>query len=336
MSRTLFVWALALLFAGCACSSGSTDYADHRVDNVLIGSPIKHANLTVFPLYLEDCDTEAHYLSLEQAMASESATVSEVASGDTGGRVNTVEVTNDSHMPLYLLSGQVILGGKQDRAIARDTIVPPGYKVSVEVCCVEQGRWRPRGAGKMQFEMVAESTVQSNIKMVLLDSGGSGQRHVWDNVSHAAFLNNAKTATGTYNEVIEKTGHRLDEILKAFSDSFEENGKICGFVACVNGAVETCDLFASPGLLAAFREKLLRSYALDSINAWSRETPGEADVESVKTFLENLIRSRGSKDVLARNKHARLEKIEAPDFIGFSSTAAAEADFIHLNGFRKR
>jgi hypothetical protein len=308
------------------------------VDNVLIGSPAKHANLMIYPLYLEHCDGEAEYLSLELALASESAAVREVPSpsGDTGGMVNAVEVTNNADLPLYLLSGQVILGGKQDRAIARDTIVPPGEKAKVEVCCVEQGRWRPHAAGRMHFCMVAESTVQSDIKKTLLKAGGGGQRRVWNDISRTAVLNGAKTATGTYNRVIEKNGDRLDEILKTFRERFEEDGRICGFVACVNGEVETCDLFASPGLLAAFREKLLRGYALDSINAWRIEAPGDADVERVKTFIENLIRSRGEKDVLARNKHARLEKIEAPDFIGFSSTAAAEKGFLHLNGFRKR
>ena len=78
MWRPLSVCALALL-AAC-CSRGTVRYADHRVDNVIIGPPAKHANLTIYPLYLEDCDQESEYVSLEQALASESAEVCEVSS----------------------------------------------------------------------------------------------------------------------------------------------------------------------------------------------------------------------------------------------------------------
>ena len=58
-------------------------------------------------------------------------------------------VLNTSNKPLYLMPGEVIYGGQQDRTIAKETIIPPGKKaVYLDVFCVEQGRWANRDNGE--------------------------------------------------------------------------------------------------------------------------------------------------------------------------------------------
>ena len=54
-------------------------------------------------------------------------------------------VLNRSNRPLYLMPGELIYGGEQDRTIGEEAIIPPGEKpVVIEVFCVEQGRWGGR------------------------------------------------------------------------------------------------------------------------------------------------------------------------------------------------
>jgi hypothetical protein len=59
-----------------------------------------------------------------------------------GAQVNTLVLLNDSKRPLILLAGEIVMGGKQDRIIARDRVVAPqSDPIDLSVFCVEPGRW---------------------------------------------------------------------------------------------------------------------------------------------------------------------------------------------------
>ena len=59
-----------------------------------------------------------------------------------GDQVNTLVLVNHSDKPLLLLAGEIVTGGKQDRVIAKDRIVPAGADpIDLSVFCIEPGRW---------------------------------------------------------------------------------------------------------------------------------------------------------------------------------------------------
>ena len=56
--------------------------------------------------------------------------------------MNRLVLVNNSKRPLLLLAGEIVSGGKQDRVIGKDRIVPPeSDPVDLSVFCVEPGRW---------------------------------------------------------------------------------------------------------------------------------------------------------------------------------------------------
>src|SRR5438552_17242363 len=60
----------------------------------------------------------------------------------TGASVNQLVLINRSKRPLLLLAGELVSGGKQDRIIGKDRLVPAGSEpLPLDVFCVEQGRW---------------------------------------------------------------------------------------------------------------------------------------------------------------------------------------------------
>jgi hypothetical protein len=59
-----------------------------------------------------------------------------------GAEVNRLVLINNSKRPLLLLAGEIVAGGKQDRVIGKDRIVPAeSDPVDLNVFCVEPGRW---------------------------------------------------------------------------------------------------------------------------------------------------------------------------------------------------
>src|SRR5712691_6413411 len=59
-----------------------------------------------------------------------------------GASVNQLVLINRGSKPLILLAGELVSGGKQDRIISKDRIIPAGAQpLPLDVFCVEQGRW---------------------------------------------------------------------------------------------------------------------------------------------------------------------------------------------------
>ena len=66
-----------------------------------------------------------------------------------GPSVNELLVHNRSDKPLYLMPGEILLGGQQDRTIGEEIVIQPGPEpVKVAVFCVEHGRWHGRDEGQ--------------------------------------------------------------------------------------------------------------------------------------------------------------------------------------------
>ena len=93
------------------------------------------------------------------------------------------------------MAGEVIQGGKQDRVLGEDVVLPPNSgKVKVPVFCVEQGRWSARRDGN-NFNGYYSVSGQAVRKAVEVDKN---QSKVWDKVADANTKNNVATSTGAY------------------------------------------------------------------------------------------------------------------------------------------
>lgn len=344
-----YVLACCLILAASACASDAEPQHEGAsgavqpegelvacAGDILAGNPVCHRNLVVFPLYLRKAaEIKEDYATLEDVQAKQQVQVSEK---DQGGEVNCVEIHNKSGKPIYILAGQVIIGGKQDRVITKDTIVPPGGKMQVEVCCVEHGRWSPQsGQSGQAFAGYSYLNAQSGIKMLAQAKGSSAQEEVWKEVAETVDKLEAETSSGTYKEVLQKTAGSVEDFLKALK-ALEKDGRICGFVSCVNGKVQACDLFASPKLLAKFRDSLLRSYALDALYAGESKDAPEASLDSVKSFISEMFKAQDKSEMVAEDSHRRLEKSETERVILFKNKlvgAKACEEALHYNAYSK-
>ena len=68
---------------------------------------------------------------------------------DVDGDVNCLWISNHSDRPLYLMPGEILVGGKQDRTVAEELVVAPHTeRMPIQVYCVEQGRWSYRTGGE--------------------------------------------------------------------------------------------------------------------------------------------------------------------------------------------
>ncbi|MGA9630011.1 MAG: DUF6569 family protein, partial [Candidatus Acidiferrales bacterium] len=139
-----------------------------------IGAPITYQDLTIFPVISSQNADTSEFETLDEALSSGDAIISEqggymrrTRDGDaepvyTGGsQVSQLVLVNRGKRPLLLLAGEVVSGGKQDRIIGKDRIVPIGSApLPLDVFCVEHGRWT---GDSMQFS-AAETMVHPTVR----------------------------------------------------------------------------------------------------------------------------------------------------------------------------
>ena len=118
--------------------------------------PVSYENLRIFPVVSGSSHDTSWFLTLDEGLASGEVQVREQGSEGmarsrdgvarptytNGASVNQLVLINRSKKPLLLLAGELVSGGKQDRVIGKDRLVPAGSEpLSLDVFCVEHGRW---------------------------------------------------------------------------------------------------------------------------------------------------------------------------------------------------
>jgi hypothetical protein len=224
-----------------------------------------------------------------------------------GDEVNTLVLVNNSDRPLLLLAGEIVTGGKQDRVIGKDRIVPPGGEpIDLGVFCIEPGRWTASSetfgaAGKIPAHSFMVQPRVREQAMVAQD-----QQRVWDSVRgsisqmEVAAAPSANTSIGggtsyarsmgttSYAKMMEdstvsaKVDEAAAQVMKSRDQvlaQLRKEGAI-GVVVAVRGEIVWADLFADTDLLSRYWTKLVRSYAAESLTEGeTRAAPTEADVQ---------------------------------------------------------
>jgi hypothetical protein len=227
-------------------------------------------------------------------------------SQNAGNQVNQLMVVNKSGKPLYLMPGEVIVGGSQDRTIGTEmTISPTGKPVPIDVFCVEHGRWRARDTDESaslyvtleispaQAQKLADAAKQgyfggtagplSKAARVAVQSEKS-QQAVWDNVArnNAALGVDSESGTFTRSYADKRVQSELEPYVAGLNAKISGQNRIVGAIVAINGKIESMDVFESTPLFRKLWPKLLKSYALDAVTTVDAAKPSTKDSKATK------------------------------------------------------
>ncbi len=287
--------------------------------------PVTYENLTVFPVVSSSgYDTRA-FLTLEEGLSSGEIIVREqgaetivrnrdqnrpVPPSYGGPSVNQLVLINRSKRPLILLAGELVSGGKQDRVIAKDRIVPPGSDpLPLNVFCVEHGRWSA-GAQFNAATTIVHPSVREQAAV------NQKQADVWASVTAGSVASSARPVapeaaprmsteiigqamrteapTQSYNKIYNSRaiGGSVDSFVEEVQRRFRretaglKGERVVGVVIAYGGEVAWSDIFASGELFDQYWNKLLRSYAVEAL---ARPTLRErSSIDDAREFLRRL------------------------------------------------
>jgi len=313
MNPKVFVLLPALALAGIALfmpsSAPAGDVTSPSGYKVL--EPIRHGNLTVFPVVAARSHDTQQFLTLDEGLRSGDVIVTESGSVQPlmrrrripvpqgGAQVNQLVLVNNSKRPLILLAGEIVTGGKQDRVIGKDRIIPAeSDPIDLGVFCVEPGRWTGSSA---QFDSRNGAMAQPAVRAKAMAE--KDQAQVWSEVGKAreslALLVPAPAAapvreTSSYARVMqnEEVKQRVDSVAEPIQRNYQSliqqlrDQNAVGVVVAVNGQVVWADIFASTNLLEKYWPKLVRSYAAEAVVTRTKDRA--ADIKLAQEFLNHL------------------------------------------------
>jgi hypothetical protein len=311
-----------------------TDANDYR-----LSGPYTHKNLSIFLLHSKTTTTKTRsFLTLQEALEQKKVIVYETQS------VNELAIENLSSEDVYVQSGDIVKGGKQDRMMAVDFIVPPkSGRMPIAAFCVEHGRWSGRGNERAGvFSSSVDSVVTREIKLAAKSSNSQGA--VWENVRLAqdklsqsvGTRVNSTVSASSLQLAVENTRVRetADSYIKALANIVNRNDDVIGYVFAINGNVNSADVYSSNTLFRKLWPKLLKANTVEAIAQLQKETFKPASTDHAKAFLTEAEKPRPSaKDVTARVKVVTREDDKNVFFE--TRDEAQQGAWVHRNYIKK-
>ncbi|HSY92140.1 MAG TPA: DUF6569 family protein [Candidatus Binatus sp.] len=330
--------------------------------------PIRHGNLTVFPVVAAKSYPTGEFMTLDEGLRSGDVVVTEAGNVQglirrhptplvrnevrhDGAEVNRLVLVNNSKRPLLLLAGEVVSGGKQDRVIGKDRIVPAeSDPVDLSVFCVEPGRWVATsehfGASESMYGKNIGGAIHGNTPMAMMVQpsvrakamADKDQGQVWAEVrkqqaemetvevsAGAAPVATEIANTSSYAKVNEneEVKKQVDAVARPIEQNYQSlirqlrDRNAVGVVVAVNGRIIWADVFASTELLEKYWPKLVRSYASEAVVTRAKEV--EVGVSQAHAFLADM---EGRRETIESEPGIyRHTEISGDGFKAFSLTS---------------
>jgi hypothetical protein len=295
-----------------------------EVDGLTVLASFNYENLQLFPIVGKASLNQRDYITLSEAMKNNMVKLNET------GSVNELSIDNMSPAYIFIQAGDIVKGGKQDRTLQTDLILPPkATGVALNSFCVEQGRWRQREGEDVSYFSGSEQNLSSrDLKIASKKQGNQSQ--VWGKVKEQQDKLN-KNVSEKYDSDIQveddvsATSYQLtleNEKLEEFKTEYKnklisilKTENIVGVAYAVNGEVYGLDVFNNTQLFRDLADKMINAFIIEAISNKDEEL--EYNTVTIGDVTSVLAVHKENKP--SNENHQDLNSITAYDFQEFGS-----------------
>lgn len=272
-----------------------------QLSNYRLSGPYQHENLTIFLIHGPDQPDSRMFTPLQEAMKRKVVIVHETSD------VNELAIENVSTSEeVFVQAGDIVKGGRQDRVLAVDLIVPANSgKMPIAAFCVEQARWSRRGSEQADHFTLTEMMVSTK-QLKLATRREASQARVWSEVDTAQAKLSAGVASDVRSHLSESSlqlaqeNDRVQESAAKYVDKLlsiiDDSRDVIGFAFAINNNLNSADVYASSVMFKRFWPRLLKTSAIEAVAERMSDETGE--VVSISGTGEFLVESEQGAETL--------------------------------------
>jgi hypothetical protein len=227
-------------------------------------SAILFRNLKLIPIKRIESNNDSRYntpasINLKTAMAQGSIKLKERGNYMVDN-INVLVIENNSGKDLVIKSGEIVMGGRQDRVFAKDTILAAGKQHLVPVYCIEENRWSEK-----EKKFIYRGTTGSGLQAII--DTAQNQTKVWDEIRRLLKQNN-QTNSSSYAALLnnKKIADTSQQYIRHFLQALRsKDSSIVGIIASTGHKILGADVFISTSLFYQTLPGLLEKYCNEAV-----------------------------------------------------------------------
>jgi ARG and Rhodanese-Phosphatase-superfamily-associated Protein domain len=325
-----------------------------------ISGPYSHENLAVYFIHGKSAPGPVP-LTLQEALEKGSVRVLET------GAVNELKIENTGSENVFIQSGDIVKGGRQDRVLTMSFVLPPkSGEIPLAAFCVEHGRWSARGAeSAAAFSSTTEALPSREAKLAMrapmpvsppsytggeprsageMLGGGvySRQQEVWNSVAATQARLSDELSTAVASPQSETSlqlaleNEKLQKARAAYIKTLQDQGTreddIVGYALAINGRISSADVYPSNALFRKMWEKQLTAGVTEAIgNKTDAAKPAPAS-DGVAQFLAAAEKPKAEEQVVNDLSRQEVRDADKSLFVEAQSSSGA---WVHRNYLAK-
>jgi hypothetical protein len=324
-----------------------------------ITGPFTHQNLSVYFVHGDSAPGPVP-LTLQEALDKNAVEVIET------GSVNKLKIKNKGSKEIFIQSGDIVKGGRQDRVVTVSFILPAkSGEVPLASFCVEHGRWSARGTESSAHFASSDQAMPSREAKLAMnaplaapamsmsqdandvrqeyrrgDETSERQRKVWEEVAKTqsklsgGLKQKVTSAVSESSLQLALENKKLEASRADYIKALEAEGTtaddIVGYVFAVNGRINSADLYPSNALFRKMWSKLLAASVTEAIgeSADGAKPEPSPEASAVKDFLINAETGTSSSQDIAGLAERDVRDADASVFVG---VRAKNGQWVHRN-----
>ncbi|MBP6687545.1 MAG: hypothetical protein KA160_06770 [Lacibacter sp.] len=256
-------FCLLILLFTCVGTYAQTDFTFPSL-LVEYDSALVFRNLKLIPIKRIEQSKDSIYttpnsISLKTGMGNGSVKLKERGNYMLDN-INVLLIENKSGKDLVIKSGEIVMGGRQDRVFAKDTILEAGKQHLVPVYCIEENRWSEK-----ERKFIYRGTTGSGLQTII--DTAHNQTKVWDEIRRLLKQNN-QTGSSSYAALLnnKKVADTSQQYIRHFLQTLRsKDSSIVGVIASTGHKILGADVFISTSLFYQTLPGLLEKYCTEAV-----------------------------------------------------------------------
>ena len=311
-----------------------------QLSNYRLSGPYEFGNLSMFLVHGTDEPGALIYTTLQDAMSRGIVVVHETQN------VNELAIENTSSSEeVFVQAGDIVTGGKQDRVLSVDLILPANSGlIPISAFCVEHSRWHPRDFESGDQFTLTEMCADFSLRRAIKDT--ASQIGVWDEVDRSQLKMSAGVASDVRSELYPSSLPKAMEsdavresiapYINQLSSVVAQSNDVLGVVFTINHELIGADVYRSNVMFERLWPRLLRAAAVEAL----AERPmtvntEEVAIDTVKDFIVNSERGMEIIDDVTARTHVVRREMETSLFFE-TRDMAHDGAWIHRNYLTKK